>query len=248
MLKDKTIMITGAASGIGKAAASLFAERGASIVLADRDRQAGERFSTELVSRGYRSLYCEVDIASEDDVRAAVDKAVEHFGKLDGAFNNAGIGTVNRSVIELTNDEFTSVVDVNLRGTFFCMKWQARAMRQSGGGAIVNNASVMGVMGRANAAEYVSSKHGVVGLTRAASVEFPETNVRVNAVLPGVTITPMLDEFINSNSLEPLLIGHSMGRFGQPEDVAKAAGWLLSADASFINGVCLPVDGGYSAR
>lgn len=98
MLQDKTIMITGAASGIGKAAASLFAERGASIVLADRDRQAGERFSTELVSRGYRSLYCEVDIASEDDVRAAVDKAVEHFGKLDGAFNNAGIGTVNRSV------------------------------------------------------------------------------------------------------------------------------------------------------
>jgi 2,5-dichloro-2,5-cyclohexadiene-1,4-diol dehydrogenase 1 len=177
---------------------------------------------------------------------------VERFGRLDGAFNNAGIPMHFKLLPDLTSQEYDKVTGVHERGVFLCLKYEIAAMRQSGGGAIVNTSSTGGQTALPFMAEYVAAKHGILGLTRAAASEARNTDVRVNAVLPGLIATPALasagEDYANSPEMKIIVERHSIGRIGQPEDVARAVKWLLSDESAFVNGVALPVDGGYLAR
>ena len=192
------------------------------------------------------------DVSEEEDVAAMVDCALSSFGRLDGAFNNAGVEMHNKLVDELDEGEWDSVLDINAKGVFLCMKHEIKAMRRTGGGAIVNNSSMNGVVAIAHSTEYTASKHAVIGATRGAASEARETGVRVNAVLPGLIVTPMIEKLKDDpgfkDHFERALERHSIGRFGQPEDVGYAVKWLLSDEAAFINGAMLAVDGGYTAR
>jgi len=251
-VKDKVVIVTGGSSGIGLATARLLAKDGSKVVVAARGAEAGTKTTKSIVAEGGDARFIEADMAKESDVIEMVEFTLKSYGRLDGAVNNAGIGPRMMAANELSVDEWSYSIDVNLTGVFLCMKYEMRAMRLSGGGAIVNISSVSGVVGQPLAIEYVASKHGVVGATRAASTEYPQSRVRINAILPGVIMTPMLDAREKAPGGEQLLqtsrTRHSLGHFGQPEDVALAVRFLLSDQAKFINGAALAVDGGYSAR
>lgn len=252
LLSEKTVIVTGAGSGIGKASALLFASEGAKVSLFDVNRVANEETAHIISSAGGTAQCWTVDVADEDQVSAATDAVVAEFGNLDGAFNNAGIEMANKLVTELSREEWERLMGVNLTGVFLCMKYQTRAMAANGG-AIVNMSSGDGIIGQPYATDYVASKHGVIGLTRAAACEARHTKVRVNAVLPGLILTPMVEERLMGNpafasQVAPMEERHSIGRFGKPEDVGEAACWLLSDRSAFVNGAILTVDGGYTAR
>jgi NAD(P)-dependent dehydrogenase (short-subunit alcohol dehydrogenase family) len=249
LLEAKVVIVTGAGSGIGRAAAHVFADEGATVCLLDRDTGANHATQQSIGDRG-RSWTC--DVSREDDVARTVDSILATFGRLDGAFNNAGIEMANKLVSDLGSSDWTRMLDVNLTGVFLCMKHQVRAMKETGG-AIVNMSSGDGIIGAPYASDYVAAKHGVVGLTRAAACETRYTGVRVNAVLPGLILTPMVEDRLFANpafeaQVAPMVERHSIGRFGKPEEVGQAACWLLSDRASFVNGAMLTVDGGYTAR
>jgi len=254
MVEGKTIIVTGGASGIGKSAAMLFARDGAHVIIAGRSAEAGERLANELTAAGGSAVFCRTDVSSEPQVASLIEFTVRRFGRIDGAFNNAGAVQKMKLFDELTSEEFDESLGTNLRGVFLCMKYEIAAMRKTGGGAIVNTASVGSCVAVPRASEYHAAKHGVSGLTRAAAAEARYTKVRVNAVLPGFIITPMVEQLVETAEFKAVLAQnavqerHSIGRFGRPEDVARAARWLLSDDSDFINGVMLPVDGGYLAR
>lgn len=253
MLKDKVVIVTGGASGIGLAAAELFARDGARVMIADRSADAGAEVAERIVGSGGEAAFVTCDVADDESVAAMVAATVARFGRLDGAFNNAGIEFASKIVPDLSFAEWRKVIDINLNGVFLCMKHEIAEMRKGGGGAIVNTASGAAVAASPNMSEYATSKAGVTGLTRAGSCETGETKVRVNAVLPGLILTPMTEQRLFNEptfgaALEPLLTRHSVGRFGKPEDVAEAARWLLSDHAAFVNGASLPVDGGFLAR
>lgn len=250
LLDGKVVIVTGAGSGIGRAAARVFADEGAIVCLLDRDADANEE-SRALIGGSARAWTC--DVADEASVAAVVDAVGSAFGRLDGAFNNAGIEMANKLVPDLDIADWSRMMAVNLTGVFLCMKYQTKAMASGGGGAIVNNSSGDGIIGAPYASDYVAAKHGVVGLTRAAACEARYTGVRVNAVLPGLILTPMVEDRLFGNpafeaQVAPMVERHSIGRFGQPEEVGQAACWLLSDRASFVNGAALTVDGGYTAR
>ncbi len=252
MLAGKVVIVTGAGSGIGRAAALLFAREGARVGIMERDAASGTEVSELIAQQGGEALFCQADVAQEAQVSAAVDAVVARFGRLDGAFNNAGVEMSNQLVPDLSTPDWQRVIDINLTGVFLCMRHQTRAMAQDGG-AIVNMSSGDGIIGQPHAADYVASKHGVIGLTRAASCEARYTKVRVNALLPGLILTPMVEERLFANpafeaQVAPMAERHSIGRFGKPEDVAEAALWLLCDRSAFINGALLTVDGGYTAR
>lgn len=254
MLEDKVIIITGAASGMGRAAAFIFAKAGAKVLLADRSVEAGQEVAQAVRNAGGAAHFCETDVSDERAVEAMVAAAVDVFGRLDGAFNNAGVPSKLKLLPDITSAEYSSVRAVNEDGVFFCMKYEISVMRLTGGGAIVNTSSAAGQMAVPYSGEYIASKHAVIGLTRAGSAEARLTGVRVNAILPATTLTPMIEQlnkdknFFNDEHADWVAERHSIGRFGQPEDVARAAKWLLSDESAFINGVCLPVDGGFLAR
>jgi NAD(P)-dependent dehydrogenase (short-subunit alcohol dehydrogenase family) len=254
MLDGKVIIITGAASGMGRSAASIFAAAGAKVLLADRSAEAGKGVAQAVRDAGGAAHFHQTDVSDESAVQAMVAAAIDTFGRLDGAFNNAGVPMQLKLLPDLTRAEYQATCDINQGGVFLCMKYEIDAMRRTGGGAIVNNSSAAGQMAVPYAAEYIASKHAVVGLTRAGSAEARQTGVRVNAILPGNILTPMLDQlneranFFSADHTAWVAERHSIGRFGQPEDVARAAKWLLSDESAFINGVCLPVDGGFLAR
>lgn len=254
MLKDKVIIITGAASGMGRAAAFILAKAGAKVLLADRSLEAGEEVAQAVRDTGAAARFCATDVSDEKAVEGMVGSAIATFGRLDGAFNNAGVPAKLRLLPDITTAEYDSVCGVNQTAVFFCMKYEIAAMRQTGGGAIVNTSSAAGQMAVPYAAEYIASKHAVLGLTRAGSAEARFTGVRVNAVLPAATLTPMREQLFKSKNhygadhAEWAAERHSIGRLGEAEDVARAAEWLLSDESAFINGVCLPVDGGFLAR
>lgn len=251
MLDDKVIIITGAATGIGHTSALHFAECGARIVIADCDVRGADT-AAQIRSNGGQAAFIRTDVAIEGDVEAMVACAIETYGRLDGAFNNAGIETHYRMLEDLTADQWQRVIDVDLTGVFLCMKHEIRAMRGKGG-AIVNMSSALGEIAQAASGEYVSAKHGVIGLTRAGAVECAQTGVRVNAILPGMILTPMVEDRLMTNPdladmIDVMRSRHSVGRTGEPRDVAYAAKWLLGDESAFVNGLMMNLDGGYTVQ
>lgn len=245
-LKGKSAIVTGAASGIGEAAARLFAASGALVTMMDRDGENGARVCHEIKADGGEVIFVQADIAQEDDIAHAVDQAVSTFGKLDCAFNNAGISRLMIPIHEMTLDQWRENMRINLDGTFLCMKHELAAMLRAGGGAIVNNISCAGTHAFPLAADYVASKHGVVGLTKNAALDYAPRNIRVNAILPGTIKTPLMQQKCDEDpDLEAYMLkAYPIGRFGEPEEIAQAALWLLSDNAPFITGACLVADGG----
>jgi NAD(P)-dependent dehydrogenase (short-subunit alcohol dehydrogenase family) len=241
--QHKVALVTGGASGIGRATAEAFARRGYAVVIADRDEQAGKLTEEQLSSVG-RCLYVACDVADEAAVERTIGETTAKFGRLDVAFNAAGIDGVVAPTAECSLDNWDRIMAVNLRGLWFCLKYELRQMLQQGGGAIVNCASSVGLVGMTNIPAYVASKHGVVGLTKAAALEYVRKNIRVNAVCPGMIDTPMWRRSVSPEITAQLLVNDPIGRLGQPQEIAEAVLWLCEPGASFVIGQALAVDGG----
>jgi NAD(P)-dependent dehydrogenase (short-subunit alcohol dehydrogenase family) len=248
--KGQVALVTGAASGIGAATALQFADAGASVVLADVQTEAGEALAKKIQARDGKALFVKADMASEADIKNMVAAAVKQFGRLDFAFNNAGIEGSPADTINCTNENWDRTMNINLRGVWQCMKYEIPEMLKVGGGAIVNCSSVAGVVGFTGIPAYTASKHGVLGLTKTAALEYANKNIRVNAVCPGVIKTPMIDRFTHgeAQATQALMAGEPLGRMGQPEEIASSVLWLCSAGAAFVTGHPLVVDGGWVAR
>lgn len=250
LLYGKVVLVTGASSGIGAAAGRVFAREGASVVLVARREKHLASLAEELTESGARVSYVVGDVADGEDMRRAVAHAVERHGRLDGAFNNAGIGGDQEPLHLMGDDVYDAVMDTNVRGLWNCLRPQIAAMLETGGGAVVNNASVGGLVAIPAAAPYVASKHAVVGFTRAAAEEYARQGIRVNAVAPGSTRSEItVDWYARNPGLEEAI--HAVtpqGRTAGPEEIAEAAAWLLSDRASYVTGVVMPVDGGYVNR
>ncbi|MFJ6752730.1 SDR family NAD(P)-dependent oxidoreductase [Streptomyces sp. NPDC091266] len=249
LLADKVVLITGASSGIGAAAARVFAAEGAQLVIAARRADRLDELVTELRGKGTEVVSSVMDIVQADDVRRAVDLAVETFGRLDAAFNNAGIGGDQNAMHLMDDSVYDSIMETNVRGTWNCLRYEIRAMLEnSAGGAIVNNSSVGGLQAIPAAAPYVASKHAVVGLTKAAAAEYAAHGIRVNSVAPGVTRSEnIIDWFQRNPELEAELHAATpQARTARAEEIAEAAAWLCSDRSSFVTGAIMPVDGGYS--
>lgn len=248
--EGRVALVTGAASGIGRATAIAFGERGASVVVADVNAEEGEETARRVVDAGGHALFVEADVSKATDVAALLEAIQRGFGRLDFAFNNAGIEGRSASTVDHTEDDWDRVIDVNLKSVWLCMKHELPLMLEARRGAIVNCSSIAGLVGFPNAPAYVASKHGVVGLTKAAALEVAAAGVRVNAVCPGVIQTAMVDRAVRARpGLEAeLTAGEPVGRLGLPEEIAWATLWLCSDEATFVTGAALPVDGGWVAR
>ena len=245
---DKVAIVTGAGSGIGAAIARELAERGAIVIAADLDLTAAQDVASEIRGDGGRAHAIEVDVADPEAAERLVDFAVETGGALHLAVNNAGIGGPDEPVADYPLDGWRKVIDVNLNGVFYGMKYQIAAMLESGGGAIVNLSSILGSVGWAGASAYVTAKHGLIGLTKTAAIEYAQAGVRVNAVGPAFIDTPLLSKNLDEETLGQLAGLHPVGRLGTSEEVSALTCFLLSDRASFITGSYHLVDGGYTAR
>lgn len=248
-LKDKAIICTGAGSGIGRAAAVIAAAKGAKILVADLNADSAEE-TVEIIRRSDGEANAiKTDIASESDVEAMVARALELYGKLDCAFNNAAIPQGTSLTHEMTLERWQRNIDVTLTGTFLCIKYEVKAMLPARRGSIVNTSSGAGLCGFKLGAEYSAAKHGVIGLTRSAALDYAEHGIRINAIAPGAVRTPMLQDAMSTNpGLESYIAStHPIGRIGEPPELGQAAVWLMSDAASFVTGTCLVVDGGYMA-
>ena len=245
--KDQVALVTGASSGMGLATSRAFAEAGAAVVLADSNEPALRRASDMLNEAGHRTIAVTCNVTDEAQAAAMVARAVHEFGRLDMAYNNAGILGPMGDVTDETAEAFDEVNAVNLRGIWTCMKHELLHMRKQGSGAIVNCSSLGGLVGLPGRAAYHASKHGVIGLTKSAALDYATTGIRVNAVCPGCIDTPMGDA-IDPAAMKEFLRDQPIGRMGRPEEVAAAVLWLCSSAASFVLGVALPVDGGFTAH
>lgn len=248
--EGKVAIVTGASEGMGLSTARAFAEAGASVVLADIQADKAQAAAESLNKAGLKALAVACDVACEEQVAAMVRKTVETYGRLDAAYNNAGLQTPQVPAAEMSYDDYDRTMAVNLRGTFTCMKYEIPAMLQSGGGAIVNCSSQGGVTGFPGQAAYIASKHGIIGLTRTAALDYAQKGVRVNAVCPGVILTPMAERLIGGNKEVEAAIKEMvpMGRMGTGEEIASAVLWLCSPGASFVTGHALIVDGGFTVK
>jgi NAD(P)-dependent dehydrogenase (short-subunit alcohol dehydrogenase family) len=246
----KVALVTGAGSGIGRAAAELFAARGAKVVVAEMRPGAGRETVARIASAGGDALFVETDVTQESAVKNMIEATIAHFGRLDCAFNNAGYGGTYMPFWELTAEEWDHTIDTTLKSAFLCMKHEIIHMLSAGGGAIVNTASGAGFIASPGMPAYTAAKHGVLGLMKVAAKELAGHNIRVNAICPGITDTPMMRAFIgNDAALEKLMMDTSpMGRMGRPEEMAEAAVWLCSDSASFVSGESMLVDGASVCR
>ena len=250
LLQDKVSLVTGAGAGIGRASALAFAREGAKVVVSDVNDKGGLETVRMIESKGGAAFFVHADVAKAGDVEKLVGGTVKKYGRLDCAFNNAGIEGALAPTNECTDENWDRIIATNLKGVWLCMRYEINQMLNQGGGVIVNTASVAGLVGFAGLPAYTASKHGIVGLTKTAALELAAKNVRVNAICPGVIRTEMIDRLTHRDpaeekaftSLEPV------GRMGTPEEIGEAAVWLCSPAASFVTGLALAVDGGYVAQ
>jgi NAD(P)-dependent dehydrogenase (short-subunit alcohol dehydrogenase family) len=247
-LENKVAIVTGAGSGIGRAIAILYASEGAKVVVTDLNEKGGNETVSEIRSKAGEAIFFKADTSRHEDSKAAVEKAVSQYGALHIAVNNAGIGGPLKPVGEYPIDGWDKVISINLSGVFYGMRYQIPAMLNSGGGSIVNIASILGKVGTPNAAAYVSAKHGVIGLTETAALEYAAKNIRVNSIGPGYIITPLLTNTLDEAAMKGLVGLHPIGRLGKSEEVAELALFLNSDKASFVTGSYYNVDGGYLAQ
>jgi len=247
--KDKIVLVTGGNSGIGKSVAFAFARYGANVIIVGRDSKKGEAVVSEATNNKWKMEFIFADISNHEDVRNMTDKIVKKYGHIDIAFNNAGIDCSVAKVADIDTQNWDKIINTNVNGTFYCMKYELMEMLKAGVGTIVNNVSVSGHKGYPGAQGYVASKHAVAGLTKGAAMEYANMNIRINGISPGMIRTPMTETTDDKkeeyekwvNKIEPI------GRFGEPEEVAETVLWLCSSKASFVTGHILAVDGGILA-
>lgn len=245
-MKGQVALVTGAAGGLGLATAQAFAEAGAAVVLADVNEPTEQ--VAQLLAAGHRALAIRCDVANEQEVAAMVAQTVAIFGRLDAAYNNAGINSPVAETADASSEEFDKVMSINLRGVWNCLKYELRQMREQGSGAIVNCSSIGGLIGIADRGVYHASKHGVIGLTKSAALEYATRGIRINAICPGIIATPMLAgmQEREPEAIADLLKVVPIGRLGRPEEIAGTVLFLCSPAASFILGQAIAVDGGYT--
>src|SRR5437868_894223 len=249
--ENQVALVTGAASGLGLATAKAFAESGASVVLADTNEKAVRSAAEQLSTQGHKTLAIKCDVADDAQVEAMVERTVATFGRLDAAYNNAGVQNVIAEAADASREDFDRVMSINLRGVWSCMKFELRQMLKQGSGAIVNCSSIGGLVGGPKRGTYQASKHGVLGLTKSAALEYAARGIRINAVCPGLIWTPMADQMVAAGQGEALRAMEKsipMGRVGRPEEIADAVLWLCSEAASYVTGQSISVDGGFIMR
>ncbi|MEO8448042.1 MAG: glucose 1-dehydrogenase [bacterium] len=247
-LEEKSALITGGASGIGRAISILYASEGAKVVVTDVDEKGGSETVTEIKAKGGEAIFVKADTSIPGDSEKAVELAVKQYGGLHIAVNNAGIGGPLKPIGEYPVDGWDKVIAINLSGVFYGMRYQIPAMLSSGGGSIVNVASILAKVGTKNSGAYVSAKHGVIGLTETAALEYADQKIRVNSIGPGYIMTPLITKTLDEATIKTLAGLHPMGRLGTSEEVAELALFLNSDKASFITGSYYNVDGGYLAQ
>jgi NAD(P)-dependent dehydrogenase (short-subunit alcohol dehydrogenase family) len=248
-LEGKVALVTGGTSGIGRDTAVLFAKAGAKVVVAGRREPEGNETIELIRATGNDALFVKADVSKATEVETLVQKTVDQFGRLDFAFNNAGIEGVLAPIIRQSEEDWDRTIDINLKGVWLCLKYEIRQMlKQGGGGAIVNMASITGLVGAVGAAAYSASKHGVIGLTKTAALENAKSGIRINAVCPGFTETPMAERIFRVPAARKYILScHPIGRLGRPAEIAEAVVWMCSDRASFMTGQSLVLDGGFLA-
>jgi len=248
LLENKVAIITGAGSGIGKAISLLYANEGAKIIVSDINEKGGNETVSEIKAKGGEAIFVKADTSKVDDNKNVVDQAVKQFGGLHIAVNNAGISGPLSPTGEYPIDGWDKVIAINLSGVFYGLRYQIPAILEAGGGSIVNVASILGKVGTKGSAAYVAAKHGVIGLTEAAALEYADKKIRINSIGPGYIHTPLLTNSLSDEAMKALVGLHPIGRLGTSEEVAELALWLNSDKASFVTGSYYNVDGGYLAQ
>ena len=249
MLENKVVLVTGGASGIGKASALTFSKHKAIVCIADVDTASGEEVVEQIREMGNTADFIKTDVGSKHDVKNLISHIVQKFGRLDCAFNNAGIIPPEKLITDCSEEEWDRTIRINLKGVWLCLKYEIREMmKQGGGGTIVNMSSTGGLIVFKERVAYCASKHGVNGLTKVAAMEFADKNIRVNAVCPGNVRTPMLDQMAQENPdyINMRMKMYPIGRFAEPEEISETVAWLLSDNSSFVTGHLLTADGGYT--
>ncbi|MGE5464954.1 MAG: SDR family oxidoreductase [Syntrophothermus sp.] len=247
--EGKVALVTGAASGIGESIALLYAKNGARVVVSDIDDPGGQETVDKIKKADGEAFYVHADVSKPEDCMKLVGESLARYDRLDFACNNAGIGGEQNPVAQLSTEGWNRTIAINLSGVFYCMRYEIQAMLKNGGGSIVNMASILGQVGFAGAAAYVSAKHGVVGLTQTAALEYSKLGIRINAVGPAFIRTPMIEGVTaDPGATQLLTAAHPIGRLGQPDEVAELVIWLSSDKASFVTGTYYPADGGYLAQ